>query len=170
MEDLLRQKPALNYSQMKSDQLEITSCANAGCGWACCSFQKKSHIIILPEELDQIAPEALSHLTITEDSYLGGKKVSCSAKNTATCDGGYKPVHCGIYPLWAKTLDSTGLYRSNKCPLPDSVIDATATEVLSVMQEYCTDKNLDTDSFERFLSEVYIDNYTKFYGDREANN
>lgn len=154
---------------MKSTELEITGCANSGCGWACCSFQKKSHIIIMPKEFDAIPEKDRAHLTIIDDDYLlGGKKVHCNAKDTTNCDGGYKPVHCGIYPLWAKSLDSTGLYRSNKCPLPDNVVDATAKEVLLVMQSYGRDNLIPVEEFETFLSEVYIDNYSKFYGDDET--
>lgn len=147
---------------MKKEDLEITGCANSGCEWACCSFQKKSHIIIMPKEFENIPDNERSHLSIIDDSYLGGMKVHCSAKDTATCDGGYKPVHCGIYPLWAKSINETSLYISNKCPLPDHVVEATSKAVLDTMANYCIDKSLPVGEFETFLSSVYIDNYSKF--------
>ena len=116
----------------------------------------------MPQEFADIPENDRKHLSIIDDDYLGGMKVHCNAKDTSNCDGGYKPVHCGIYPLWAKSLSETSLYRSNKCPLPDHVVDATAKDVLATMQAYGRDKLIPVEEFETFLSTVYIDNYSKF--------
>ncbi len=104
---------------------KIPSCATAGCGWLCCKkvASSGSGLMIAPGELDGLPPSAYAHLEFVADDKEGGKLYRCRANDTATCDGGYTPIDCRIYPLWPR-FDREGKVKfwmahlgKNKCPL-----------------------------------------------------
>ena len=107
----------------------ISHCQKAECDFPCCKRTGHKGIALLPGEWEQIRPEQRRHLLLLEADFHGGKLVACRAHHTATCDGGYKPVDCRLYPLWPR-FDEDGTLRgwdahlnvekkprSSKCPL-----------------------------------------------------
>jgi hypothetical protein len=107
---------------MDNQQGQIMSCATAGCGWRCCEFQQGNYIVLYPGELEeaQAAGQSTAHLAITDADYHGGKKAICKARDTASCDGGFKPLDCVSYPFFPAP-PGTGpvdlLIKGRKCPL-----------------------------------------------------
>jgi hypothetical protein len=98
----------------------IALCPHQGCGFTCCEFQQGNYIVLYPGELEAAseAGTSLKHLKITE-RYHGGFKAICTAKETATCDNGYKPLDCKSYPYFPLVRDAViiaGL-KGKKCPL-----------------------------------------------------
>lgn len=140
---------------MESNKATLDSCETSGCGWKCCNIPKDGgHIILLPEELET-AKGSTNHLEVIDDSYNGGKKVICKAKDTANCDGGYKPVQCGVYPLWVTSGSKTK--RSMKCPLSDLKVSLHKKEAIEVINEYKENHpNIDLDDF---LDKAEVDRY-----------
>lgn len=55
-----------------------------------------------PGEIDEAREQghSLAHLEILDANYHGGLRVKCRAKDTATCDNGYKPLDCVSYPFF----------------------------------------------------------------------
>jgi hypothetical protein len=105
----------------------IKTCASSGCTEQlglrrCCDFHGGNFIAMLPNELRNAERQGLStaHLKIIEADYHGGQRVVCTAKNTATCDGGLKPTDCHWYPVFP-SFDEKGIpsryIRGAKCPL-----------------------------------------------------
>ena len=77
----------------------IKHCSISGCGWKCCDFGSKGHIVMLPTEYES-AKGSLSHLKIVNDNDNSGKNVKCIAKDKSNCDGGYKPIQCRTFPVF----------------------------------------------------------------------
>ena len=141
---------------MKSNEAMLHACSNSGCGWKCCGFGSDGHIVILPNELEQ-AVGSIEHLKIIDDNDLGGKKVKCIAENKATCDGGYKPIQCGLYPFW---INSNNVMRSMKCPLESIDIAEHLVKAKEIISDY-KKKNQDV-NINDFLDNVYVDRYEIF--------
>lgn len=63
---------------------------------------------------------SVGHLEVIDPAYHGGEKVVCTAKDTATCDKGYKPTDCQFYPAYP-AVDTHGnitqYIKGAKCPL-----------------------------------------------------
>jgi hypothetical protein len=98
----------------------IAACPHQGCGYRCCEFQQGNYIVMYPGELESAVAQghSVEHLTITA-SYNGGFKAICTARQTATCDNGYKPLDCQSYPYFPVVKDGSiqvGL-KGKKCPL-----------------------------------------------------
>jgi hypothetical protein len=107
---------------MDNQQGQIMSCATAGCGWRCCEFQQGNYIVLYPGELEEARAggQSTAHLTITDADYHGGKKAICKARDTASCDGGFKPLDCVSYPFFPAPPvagDVDLLIKGRKCPL-----------------------------------------------------
>ena len=97
----------------------IPHCPHQNCAFRCCEFQQGNYIVMYPEETEQAKKEgkSLGHLELTP--YHGGFKAICKAKDTARCDGGYKPLDCQCYPFFPTVEDEkiqVGL-KGKKCPL-----------------------------------------------------
>jgi hypothetical protein len=107
---------------MGNQQGQITTCATAGCGWRCCQFQQGNYIVLYPGELAaaRAAGQPTAHLEITDPDYHGGQKAVCKARDTAICDGGFKPLDCVSYPFFPAPPGSGPvelLIKGRKCPL-----------------------------------------------------
>jgi hypothetical protein len=107
---------------MDNDEGQIMSCATAGCGWRCCQFQQGNYIVLYPGELAaaRAAGQSTAHLEITEADYHGGQKAVCKARDTASCDGGFKPLDCASYPFFPAPPGQGPvdlLIKGRKCPL-----------------------------------------------------
>lgn len=77
------------------------------CEWGCCkkvgmSDEQSCGLYIYPHELDQISEQDKKHLDYKMTLSDGSKIVVCRANNPATCDGGYKPVDCKLFPIFPK--------------------------------------------------------------------
>lgn len=104
----------------------IEHCPKAGCGFRCCTRTARvSGIILHPSELDNVPENMIEHLELGKE-YKGGVTAKCKAKDTATCDGGYKPLDCQMYPLLPRfkngvvtkfKVHSIDKKKSTKCPL-----------------------------------------------------
>jgi len=100
---------------------KIPYCLHQDCGFACCDFAADNFIVLYPGELEKavLAGKSVEHLDYSPDGQ-GGYRAICQAKNTATCDNGYKPLDCACYPLFP-TVDENGHLRAGlkggKCPL-----------------------------------------------------
>jgi hypothetical protein len=111
------------HSVADQEKGKVSACPHQGCAFKCCQFQQGNFIVLYPGELEAAIASNLSvaHLQITGE-YNGGYKTVCVAKQTATCDGGYKPLDCKSYPYFPVVKDheiTVGL-KGEKCPLtPD---------------------------------------------------
>jgi hypothetical protein len=114
---------------------------------------------MLPEEFES-ADASTNHLEIIDDNYRGGKKVLCKAKDTANCDGGYKPAQCGIYPLWLTTDEKL---RSLKCPLSNAAAEAHIPEAQAIIDKYRSE-HPDVD-LDKFIDEAEVDRYEQLQRD-----
>lgn len=130
----------------------IDDCRMSGCGWKCCTFGSNGHIVLLPGELEQTLNS--SHLKIIDRNYFGGCKARCVAKDCKTCDNGYKPIMCRVYPLWVKSVSKGIVFKSNKCPLTSNQLQDHSKYVLNIFERYNEDVKVD-----EFLSKAWIDNY-----------
>ena len=135
---------------MKSGK--ITSCATAGCGWHCCSFKQGNYIVAFPQELEG---KNTDHLEVIDEDYHGGKKVVCKAQDAASCDGGYKPIDCRMYPVFPKP--DSGFIHGSKCPLDLSVKRGHVARSTDLLDEY-REKHKDVD-VDRFLGKVEMVGY-----------
>src|SRR5262249_36867287 len=74
-----------------------------------------------PGELEEAQQhgESVAHLRITQDDDHGGKRAVCTACDTASCDGGYKPLDCRSYPFFPVIEDGRvgAVIKGRKCPL-----------------------------------------------------
>ena len=99
----------------------IGLCPHNGCDFICCDFAAGNYIVLYPGELAeaQRQGQTTSHLEIAE-GHLGGHKAVCRAKDTSTCDAGYKPLDCAGYPFFptigADDQIEAGI-KGSKCPL-----------------------------------------------------
>lgn len=100
----------------------ITLCPHANCGFRCCEFQQGNYIVTYPGELEAASRrnESISHLEIIA-RYHGGYKTVCKARDTSSCDHGYKPLDCKSYPFFpavAPGKDRIAVtLKGSKCPL-----------------------------------------------------
>ena len=99
----------------------IPHCPHNNCGFRCCQFNQGNYIVTYPGELDAAKEIGLSvqHLCIV-GTIGGGEKVVCQARDTSTCDNGYKPLDCRSYPFFPN-ISGLGKIEANlkgsKCPL-----------------------------------------------------
>lgn len=125
---------------MKQPESKIETCASTGCDWKCCHFDAGNYIIMQPDELARARRNGVStdHLKTIESDYHGGQKVVCTAKNTASCDGGLKPNDCQYYPLYP-AVDGAGkvtqFIRGAKCPLVNGSLSEHTKKVAKDVQE-----------------------------------
>lgn len=99
----------------------IGGCASAGCGYTCCEFAQGNYIVLPPGEVEeaQSRGERLDHLELTPLAF-GGWRAVCHARETATCDHGYKPLDCCSYPFFPVINANDTLaadLKGAKCPL-----------------------------------------------------
>ena len=123
----------------------IPSCANSGCSQTlgekrCCDFQKGNYIVLYPGELDQARAngQSTAHLKIIDDNYHGAPKVVCTARDTATCDNGFKPLDCKSYPFFPAHPGAAGvdlLVKGKKCPLQAEHLKGHAAVVREAWKE-----------------------------------
>jgi hypothetical protein len=101
---------------------QIDLCPHQGCGFACCDFAAGNFIALYPGEFEEARSSgaSLQHLRCSPDGQ-GGYRAICQAKQTATCDGGYKPLDCACYPFFPTINDTSGRIQAGlkgeKCPL-----------------------------------------------------
>src|SRR5882724_2219218 len=88
----------------------IPLCPHQGCAFKCCDFQQMVHILLHPGEIEEAAAQGQStaHLKIIDANYFGGTRVKCCAKDTKTCDNGYKPLDCISYPFFPELKEAPG--------------------------------------------------------------
>lgn len=110
------------------------------------------HILLYPGELEEARAQgrSLAHLEILEESYHGAPRVRCRAKNTATCDGGYKPLDCVSYPFFPELPEDPGsakltLSKGGGCPIAAHEIPAHAIYVTGLWQALMEKKPAVTD-------------------------
>ena len=126
---------------MRSGDGKISSCATSGCGWRCCQFQQGNFIALYPGEIEQAeaAGQPTAHLKIIDKDYHGGKKAVCTARDTATCDGGFKPLDCASYPFFPAQpkagVVGDLLIKGKKCPLQTEHLAAQAAMVRTAWGE-----------------------------------
>jgi hypothetical protein len=151
---------------MQNDGI-IPDCSTAGC-WRtlgerrCCGFQQGNFIVLYPGELDRAraAGQSTAHLTITEPDYHGGQKVTCAAKDTATCDNGFKPLDCQSYPFFpAAPLfgEIDLLVKGKKCPLQ---VEHLADHAASVQTAWNDLTDIDP-AVREWLNKVELVGYTE---------
>lgn len=142
---------------------EIKHCANSGCGYKCCDFGSKGHIIMMPNEYKNEFPTRLTHLKIIDDHYMGGTKVRCTAENKKNCDGGYKPIQCRIFPLWVR--GDGEMEKSVRCPLSWDQMFEHEQESKEILNDHFVSKLFNTqpslDLFKRFLDKAKVRQYVK---------
>src|SRR5262245_32516342 len=135
-------KPEASLNGTKVPTGDIPDCLSAGCGFRCCykmGMSKKIGIAVFPSEVEKAL--AAPHLSVLKEDYYGGRLMVCSAKNTATCDGGYKPMDCRFYPLFPqpttngdRVLSDTGKTQI-QCPLGWTAVKAHAKRMWLIMKE-----------------------------------
>ncbi|HXU76607.1 MAG TPA: hypothetical protein VN794_08560 [Methylomirabilota bacterium] len=124
------------------------------------------HILLYPGELEEARAQgrSLAHLEILEGDYHGAPRVRCRAKNTATCDGGYKPLDCVSYPFFPELPENPAsakltLSKGGGCPIAAHEIPAHASYVTGLWQALMEKKpavtawvrsfgSVETDSFD----------------------
>jgi hypothetical protein len=89
---------------MSKSNGKISLCESKGCAFKCCDFNQMVHILLYPGEIEEAKGQGLSltHLEVIDPNFHGGTRVRCRAKDTATCDSGYKPLDCKSYPFFPK--------------------------------------------------------------------
>ncbi len=119
----------------------IPLCPHKGCAFKCCDFKQMVHILLYPGELEAARAQgrSLAHLEILDDTYHGGMRVRCRAKNTATCDGGYKPLDCLSYPFFPELCETADgknltLSKGGGCPIAAHEIPGHAQYVTGLWQ------------------------------------
>jgi len=138
----------------------ISNCLEKDCGFVCCDFGEKGHIIILPNELDGINADMMKHLTTVSENGDGSRFVKCTATDRVSCDNGYKPIQCRTFPLWLRG-DST-FEKSTRCPL---------TPEESTLHAEMARRLFDSvGATQDFLDKAVITMYEKLYTVREATN
>lgn len=119
----------------------ISLCPHKGCAFKCCDFKQMVHILLYPGELEEARAQgrSLAHLEILEENYHGAPRVRCRAKNTANCDGGYKPLDCRSYPFFPELPEAPGkngltLSKGGGCPIAGHEIPGHAQYVTALWQ------------------------------------
>lgn len=114
----------MNVNPQSPDGGGIHLCPHKGCGFKCCDFNQSNYIVLYPGELEEArsAGRSLSHLTIFDDDYHGGARATCHANDTSSCDNGYKPLDCAMYPFFPAAGVKgegalAGLLKGSKCPI-----------------------------------------------------
>ena len=138
---------------MGSKENMLGDCLSTGCGWKCCKYGAEG-ILLLPKEYEKIEEGKAEHLKMINDDYFGGKIVRCTAKNTANCDNGYKPIQCSVYPFWIKNGD---VVSSLRCPMPKKKMKKHQAEAVVKLIEYNEKVNI-----KEFLKKAKVNNYEKF--------
>jgi len=94
----------------------IPLCPHKGCAFKCCDFQQMFHILLYPGEIEEAAAQgrSIAHLKIIDADYRGGVRAKCCAKDTATCDNGYKPLDCVSYPFFPELAAAPGTNGAEK--------------------------------------------------------
>jgi hypothetical protein len=124
----------------------IPLCPHKGCAFKCCDFKQMVHILLYPGEIEDARAQgrSLAHLEILEQDYHGGVRVRCRAGNTATCDGGYKPLDCVSYPFFPELHDAPDggdekpilkLSKGGACPIAGHEIPFHERYVKSVWKK-----------------------------------
>lgn len=126
----------------------LDHCKNTGCGFKCCDFGQEGHIVTFPNELEGKDTEHLRVIGVTE---FGTMKVKCYAEDRKTCDGGYKPIQCRIYPLWIGKEPM----RSSKCPLQNKHLTEHAVYATDLVNSY-------PEEITAFKENVFVDKYIPF--------
>jgi hypothetical protein len=104
------------------------------------------HILLHPGELEEAVArgQSVAHLEVIDLNYHGGVRVKCRAKDTATCDNGYKPMDCVSYPFFpdlAPTSDAKNggpevtLSKGSGCPIQGHQIPGHAQYVREKWQK-----------------------------------
>lgn len=121
----------------------IKGCNLINCGYRCCEFQQSNYIVLYPGELEG-ANESISHLKIISDNDHEGKRAVCTASNTGTCDGGYKPMDCKSYPFFPVIENNciSTLIKGDKCPLTRSNLIVHAQWVTDAWTYMISDKKI----------------------------
>lgn len=123
---------------------KISLCPHNNCGFRCCNFDEGNYILLFPNELKEAEQKGLStkHLSVIAEDKLGGHKVVCKAKDTSTCDNGYKPLDCSFYPFFPKLEDDKlVILRGNKCPLKTNDIPDHLQDVLNTTKNILKNSN-----------------------------
>jgi Fe-S-cluster containining protein len=113
---------------MADKEGQIGLCPHQGCGFTCCEFNQGNYIVLYPGELQEAraASASLQHLEIIDNDYYRGARAVCRARDTSTCDQGYKPLDCATYPFFpvvgVKGRVPIELLKGSKCPLQVSQI------------------------------------------------
>ena len=129
---------------MENDGI-IPSCGSSGCSeklgaHRCCDFQQGNYIVLYPGELDRAraSGQSTAHLKIIDADYHGGQKVVCAARDTATCDNGFKPLDCKAYPFFPAPPGQGEvdlLVKGKKCPLQAEHLNGHAAGVREAWNE-----------------------------------
>ena len=117
----------------------IPLCPHQACAFRCCDFKQAGWILLYPGEANEAAVRGLStkHLEVADPNYHGGHRVRCRARDTAACDGGYKPLDCASYPLFPKPTSDTSpitLTKGAGCPILGTEIPQHQAYVLGLWQ------------------------------------
>lgn|SRR5215470_4768618 len=105
----------------------IDLCPKNACAYRCCDFQQGNYIVLFPGELEEATArgDSVAHLRIMAHEF-GGYRAICEARDTSTCDGGYKPLDCQSYPFFPTLQpdrDEVGMMsKGRKCPLEGAEI------------------------------------------------
>lgn len=117
--------------QSGHEEGHIPLCPHNNCAFRCCDYKQAGAIVLHPGELEQAiaSHRSVGHLQIVNEDYYGGKKVLCKARDTSTCDNGYKPTDCLSYPFFPLPPRSHAdtrirLAMGEACPLAAASITA----------------------------------------------
>lgn len=110
----------------------IDHCKNTGCDFKCCDFGQEGYIVAFPNELKG---KDTKHLQVIGETEHGAMKVRCFAKDRKTCDGGYKPIQCRIFPLWI----GKEVMRSSRCPLHNKHLTEHIAYAVDLVSNYPMD-------------------------------
>lgn len=142
----------------------IPICPHKSCAYRCCDFQQAGSILLYPGEVEnaQADGHSLDHLQVLDSSYYGGVEVKCRAKNTATCDNGYKPLDCASYPLFplpsygsaeGSSISRLMITKASGCPIQGHEITGHRAYVQDLWQRIIAAQP----EVEAWLSLVWLD-------------
>lgn len=142
----------------------ISGCSQCTLGpRRCCDFGQNNFIVPLPGELqaaEAANPGSTAHLRRIAIDINGIERVVCEAKNSANCDGGYKPWDCLWYPLWPQEAGPGGIVtaviKGAKCPLSMEKIKPH----LDYVEETVAELTKRDPALPAFLSKVQMHGYT----------
>lgn len=109
-----KRRPDPRHESVRSDPSVTKSrgtielCPHNGCAFRCCDFKQMVHILLYPGEVEEALArgQSMAHLEIVDSNHHGGARAKCRAKNTATCDHGYKPLDCASYPFFPELSEA----------------------------------------------------------------